>query len=70
MTASIERSRRDLFINMVVSKFTFENNLITLLSRFAFISKTGKEKGYLYVFFQFFRPNFFFTEFLFFDDWI
>ena len=37
----IESSGRDLFIDMVVQKFIFKNNLIKLLSRFTFIPKTG-----------------------------
>jgi len=36
ITRLIESSRRDLFIDMVVQKFIFKNNLITLLSRFTF----------------------------------
>jgi len=36
-----ESSRRDLFIDMVIWKFIFENNVIKLLSRFTFIPKTG-----------------------------
>ena len=38
---AIESSGQDLFIDGVVQKFIFKKNLITLLSRFTFIPKTG-----------------------------
>jgi len=41
MTTFIGSSRRYLFIDMVVLKFTFKHKLITLLFRFTSIPKTG-----------------------------
>jgi len=37
----MESSRRDLFIDMVVDRFIFKNNQITLSPCFAFIPRTG-----------------------------
>jgi len=37
----MESSWRDLFIDMVVDKFIFKNNQITLSLGLIFISKTG-----------------------------
>jgi len=41
ITISMESSRRDLFINMVVDRFIFKNNQMTLSPCFTFIPKTG-----------------------------
>jgi len=37
----MESSQRDLFIDMVIDRFTLQNNKITLSLCFTFISKTG-----------------------------
>ena len=37
----MESSRRDLFIDMVVRRFIFKNNRITLSDSFTFIPETG-----------------------------
>jgi len=41
ITISMENSRRDLFIDMVVDRFISKNNQITLYRCITFISKTG-----------------------------
>jgi len=41
MNNHIESSRRDLFIDMIVDSFIFNNNLITLAPCFTFIPKTA-----------------------------
>jgi len=40
----MESSRRDLFIDMAVDRFSFKNNQITLFLCFTSIPKTGNEK--------------------------
>jgi len=37
----MKRSRRELSINMVINRFIFKNNQITLITCFTFIPKTG-----------------------------
>ena len=39
----MESSQRDLFIDMIVDRLIFKNNIITLPSCFTFIPKTGVE---------------------------
>ena len=41
MTISMESSPRDSFIDMVVDRFIFKSNQITLSPCFTFIPKTG-----------------------------
>jgi len=37
----MKRSRQELSINMVINRFIFKNNQITLFTCFTFIPKTG-----------------------------
>jgi len=41
-TISMERSRRELSIDVVIHKGILKNNQITLFPRFTFIHKTGE----------------------------
>jgi len=43
MAIFLESFRQGLFIDMVVQDFIFENNLITPLSCFTFVPKTGTQ---------------------------